>query len=163
MASINETGYLVPAHEEYGEPTTEELSEMNPLQKVAHEITGNPFPEYIPSVDEMLEWGTEKGSDADQTRVAIYDGRRDGDVGLSHVWEALNGVSFNLDRWDVPEEKQVKTRPVVMRYNEDMIEPLGNYDVGLPESDERRLQAINYAVVISQDPTSEGYEIQQDF
>lgn len=160
MASIDEKGYPVPAHEEYDEPTPEELSEMNPLERAGYEAVGNnPFPEYIPSVDELLEWGTEKGSDADQTRAATYNGERRGNVGLSHVWEALNGVSFNLDRWDVPEEEQADTRPVIMVYDMDMIEPLEGYRFGLPEDGEERPQTIDYAVVIDQDPTSEDYEI----
>lgn len=154
MASIDD-GHEVQAHHEW-EPPGEDA---NPLAKAAVESVGNPIPEYIPSVEEVLEHGTEKGADADWTRVAGYKGERKQNLGLNHVWDALKGVQYHLKNWEIPEEERAQIRPVVMKYNDEVLGEFHGYRAKLPDDSEERSDAIDYVLVIDQDPSSEDYDI----
>lgn len=118
---------------------------------------GNLIPEFIASIDEALQWGNEKGPETDWVRTAGYGGEK---AHIDHCWSAMDSTPYNLNKWNVPEENQAMTRPVLFVYDNDIVDHTrGGYDTGLPADPEERSQAIEYAVIVDQDPTSEDYEI----
>lgn len=153
MISVEE-GYQVPGFEMTdSEPTLgdeEGLTGVNPRG-------GELFPDYIASIDEALKWGSEKGSETEWIRTAGYAGDKSH---ISHCWEAMNSASYNLDKWNVSEKDQEKTRPVLFVYDDEFIDhSRGGYDTGLPANPEERAQAIDYAVIVDQNPASDDFEI----
>ena len=142
MASITE-GYEVPEKEKEQSDDSDEYG----FASIERAID---TPEYIPSINEVLEWGSEKGLDNDMTLVAPYRGITEDDL---HVRDAIRNVPNNLDMWNVSIEKKEDTRPVILVYDEDEILNINKYRAELPVSEEKRSDLIDYAVVIDCEPT----------
>jgi hypothetical protein len=151
MASVDE-GYEVP-----GSETSEESQQESSFDFESIEPAGDPTPEYIASIDEVLEWGTEKGSEAEWVRMAGYAGD---EANIHHSWKAMDNTPYNLDDWNVAPEHQEMTRPVMLVYDDEELDhSLQGYDTGLPVDPEERSAVIDYAIVIDQDPTSDHFQI----
>lgn len=112
-------------------------------------------PEYIPCLDEVLEWGSEKGSDADFTRVAGY-GKRN--LHIDHCRIALESVPDRLDDWSVDEGLQSDTRPVLLAYDPELLDFGISFYAELPDNVFRD-DLIQCAVVLDQDPSSDDFSI----
>lgn len=154
MTSVGES-YEVPGLEEKEDDQLNEdlLSDLSTVEPRG----GNPVPDYMANIDQALQWGNEKGPDTEWIRTASYAGEK---ANVDHCWSAMNKAPYNLNQWNISEENQSMTRPVLFIYDNEIVDQSrGGYDTGLPEDPEERAQAIDYAVVVDQDPTSDNYEI----